>query len=121
MDLFSPHLNHEKFQILSNHGESHFSPIMTYIQLKVGIRKVIYHSSNQGYALRPTADPEMYLILVQANIFSARPSSAKLMPTLQSWTEAGLSNTSVHYRVCGGSQRIPLAPICPSAINFDCF
>ena len=34
------------------------------------------------------------------------------MPTLQNWTRAGLSNTSVHYRVCGGSQCIPLIQPC---------
>ena len=51
---------------------------------------------------------EVLLRLVQAGIFSTRPLSTKLMPTLQNWTGAGLSNTLVHYRVCGGSQCIGL-------------
>ena len=50
----------------------------------------------------------MLLRLVQAGIFSNRPSSTKLMLTLQNWTGAGRSNTFVHYRVCGGSERIGL-------------
>ena len=63
---------------------------------------------------RTTADPVMYRSVIETEtvaetgIFSTRPWSTKLMPTLQSWTGAGLSNTSVHYRVCGGSQGIGL-------------
>ena len=38
----------------------------------------------------------MLLRLVQTSIFSIRPSSTKLMPTLHNWTVEGLSNTLVH-------------------------
>ena len=55
----------------------------------------------------------MLLRLDQASIFSTRPSQTKLMPTLQNWTGASLINTSVHYRVCSGSQCIGLFPMPP--------